>query len=111
MFAPVSLSREIGNNDYANLIQAANIEHSPSAYAILHFNKEWTKAARQDKILIALADAIKYDPEFELVILFDPVTIILAKQALSKNDGSDDLLDMYDANGVLFNASRFTQIP
>ena len=36
---------------------------------------------------------------------------MLAKQVLSQNNTFDDLPDIYDINGVLFDAGGFTQLP
>ena len=86
-YVPVVVADEIGGEDYAIFVEAANSGEQPIATATLDFYKLWSVASRADPDLLVHAEAMTYDPETESTPQFDAMAVMLALEMLAEQCG------------------------
>lgn len=97
------MADEIGGDDYAVFVEAANSGSQPVAAATLEFYKLWSEASRADPDLLVHLEAMTYDPETESTPQFDAMAVMLALELLSVDAcGEDGRIFKYEFDAVHF---------
>jgi hypothetical protein len=89
-YVPVEVADEIGGDDYAVFVEAANSGDQPVAAATLEFYKLWSEASRADESLLVHLEAMTYDPDSESTPQFDAMAVMLALELLSQESCGED---------------------
>ena len=95
-YVPVVMADEIGGEDYAVFVDAAESGLSPAANATLAWYKIWTEASRADENLLVHAEAMAYDPATESTPQFDPVAVMLTLELLSNSCDGEPRISLFE---------------